>query len=217
MVKPARRRVVGVILERYPLSHAAQLRIHVARNTPAPLFQWLLASMLFSARIDASLAQTAVSALLAAGWRTPKKMHATTWKQRVRVLNRAGYARYDESTARYIGDSTEHLLTRYRGDLRRLRKEAGGDRAAMRRALRQFKGIGDVGIDIFFREAQLAWPELYPFADRKALQAASALGLGRDTGALAHLVPRRDLPRLLSGLVRVGLAGEEDDILEQAS
>ena len=34
---------------------------------------------------------------------------------------------------------------------------------------------------------------------------------------LARLVDRRDLPRLLVGLVRVGLAGEADEIREQAA
>jgi hypothetical protein len=39
----------------------------------------------------------------------------------------------------------------------------------------EFKGIGDAGADIFCREVQIVWDELYPFADRKALATASKL------------------------------------------
>ena len=83
--------------------------------------------------------------------------------------------------------------------------------------LKQFKGIGDVGADIFCREAQIVWDELYPFADRKALDTAHRLRLPTSGGGLARLVDRRDLPRLLAGLVRVALAGEADEIREQAA
>ena len=83
--------------------------------------------------------------------------------------------------------------------------------------VKQFKGIGDVGADIFCREAQIAWDELYPFADRKALDIARRFRLPTSAGGLARLVDRRDLPRLLAGLVRVGLAGEADEIREQAA
>jgi hypothetical protein len=195
--------IVNAILERTPESLAGELGIDVARNTPAPLFQWLIASLLFSARISADIAPRAAEALFAEGWRTPQKMAATSWEERVTVLNRSGYARYDESTSRYIGTSTQLLLGTYNGDLRRLRDAANRDPETERRLIKQFKGIGDVGCDIFFREVQLAWDELYPFADRKALGAADRLGLGTDAGHVAGLVARADFPRLLTGLVRV--------------
>ena len=109
----------------------------------------------------------------------------------MRALNAAGYARYDESTSRMLGETCDLLLERYRGDLRRLREEAPRDRKRERKLLKEFKGMGDTGVDIFFREAQAAWDELYPFADRRALQAASQLGLGSDRTTLAQLVERR--------------------------
>jgi hypothetical protein len=51
--------------------------------------------------------------------------------------------------------------------------------------LKEFKGLGDVGVDIFFREVQVAWQELRPFADRRTLDAAGRLGLPKDAGKLA--------------------------------
>lgn len=216
MAASSRREIAGAVLALHPRSHADELGIDVARNTPAPLYRWLLASLLFSARIPAAQAQKAAAALFEQGWRTPARMAASTWERRVAVLNHAGYARYDESTARYIGDTTALLIERYSGDLRRLRDAAGHDPARERALLKVFKGIGDVGADIFCREAQLAWDELYPFADRKALETARRLDLGDDAAALATLVERHDLPRLLSGLVRVGLHRQFDEVMRRA-
>lgn len=207
MPRSDKQNIVKAILDRTPESLAGELGINVVRNTPAPLFQWLIASLLFSARISADIAQRAAKALFAEGWRTPQKMAATSWKERVTILNRSGYARYDESTSRYIGTSTQLLIDTYNGDLRRLRDAANRDPETERQLIKQFKGIGDVGCDIFFREVQLVWDELYPFADRKALDAADKLGLGADAGHVAGLVARADLPRLLTGLVR--LRGEK--------
>jgi hypothetical protein len=48
-------------------------------------------------------------------------------------------------------DACELLLDRYRGDLRRLRAEAGRDPRQERRLLVQVRGLGEVGVDIFFR------------------------------------------------------------------
>lgn len=207
MPRSDKQNIVKAILDRTPESLAGELGIDVVHNTPAPLFQWLIASLLFSARISADIAQRAAKALFAEGWRTPQKMAATSWKERVTILNRSGYARYDESTSRYIGTSTQLLIDTYNGDLRRLRDAANRDPETERQLIKQFKGIGDVGCDIFFREVQLVWDELYPFADRKALDAADKLGLGTDAGHVAGLVARADLPRLLTGLVR--LRGEK--------
>ena len=78
-----------------------------------------------------------------------------------------------------------------------------------RRLLKEFKGIGRVGADIYCREVQVAWPELYPFADAKALQAARTLGLGEDAKQLAALVDRADYVRLVAALVRTSISGND--------
>ncbi|MAU23774.1 MAG: hypothetical protein CMH13_25050 [Martelella sp.] len=214
--KAQQKAIVKAILERYPESYAEALRINVGKNTPSPLYQWLLCALLMSARISANQARQAAAALFDAGWTTPEKMAATTWEQRVKVLNENGYARYDESTARYIADTTEIINDRYSGDLRNLRKEAENDPERERALLQQFKGIGKVGADIFFREVQVAWEEHFPFVDRKAAEAAADLGL--DSEALADLAGKREnLPRLLTGLVRAALDDAKDDILAAAA
>ncbi|WP_453969795.1 hypothetical protein [Amorphus sp. MBR-141] len=186
-------------------TYAGELGIDLAKNTPSPLFRWLCASLLLSTRISADLAMNAAKELARAGWRTPEKMAAATWEQRTKVLNEAGYARYDESTSRRLAEVSEKLLDAYGGDLRRLRKQAGEDPKRMRDLLKDFKGIGDVGADIFCREVQAAWPELYPFVDQKSVDSAKKLGLASSKEAVAKLVPQKDLPRLLAALVRTDL------------
>ncbi len=212
----SKRALAAAVLERHGRTYASELGIPIARGTPSPLYRLLVAATLFSARIGAELAVAAARAVSAAGWTTPQKLAGATWAQRVKVLNRAGYARYDESTSRMLGDSAELLLDRWGGDLRRLREEAGQEPDRERELLKELKGIGDVGVDVFFREAQVAWDELVPFADRRALTGASELGLGGDARALARHVDPADFPRLVAGLVRMGLAKDADGVCEAA-
>jgi hypothetical protein len=212
----AQKQMLTALLDRYGRTFCAELGIDIAKNTPAPLFMLLCASLLYSARIRADATTQALKALFAEGWTTPQKMSDTTWEERVKVLNANGYARYDESTSRMLGDTVELLLSDYDGDLRNLREAAERKPSRERRLLKGFTGIGDVGVNIFFREAQLAWPELYPFADKASLSAAKRLGLGETTEALAALVDHDEFPRLVAALVRVHLADAYDDIAAAA-
>ena len=120
-----------------------------------------MTSILFSARIGAGQAIKAARALTDVGWITADKLAATSWKERVQALNRHGYAGYDERTASMLGDACELLLDRYRGDLRRLHAEAGQNPKRERQLLKVVKGLDEVGVDIFFPEAQVAWEELF--------------------------------------------------------
>lgn len=87
----------------------------------------------------------------------------------------------------------------------RLQPDVGPCRVERKR-LKAFKGLGEVGIDIFFRAVQLAWPELNPFADTKALQSADRLGLPKTAPGLAGHVSDKAFPRLVAALVRTDLA-----------
>jgi hypothetical protein len=206
------RRLARDLLQQYGKTYCEELGINIARGTPSALFRWLCCSLLFSARISTELAVRAARALAEHGWTTAGRLSAAGWERRVHVLTQAGYARYDESTSRYLGELAEMVTSRYRGDLRRLRHEAGQNAADERRLLRQFKGIGNVGTDIFCREAQSCWDELYPFADRRALRSAQRLGLMATPEALATLVARADFPALITALVRADLGKSSEKI-----
>jgi hypothetical protein len=216
VAKPPADAIVDALLERHGQTYAEELDIDVAKGTPSVLFRLLVASILFSARIGAGQAVKAARALTEAGWTTAEKLAATSWGERVQILNRHGYARYDERTASMLGDACELLLDRYRGDLGRLRAEAGQDPKQERRLLKEVKGLGEVGVDIFFREAQVAWEELFPFVDRRAAQAAHRLGLDADPEALAGDLDPEAFARLMAALVRTRLAHDHDAVLEAA-
>lgn len=205
------RRTVRAVLDRHGRTYAEEAGVRLA-NTPAPLFKHLVLSLLLSARIKADIAVAATKALHATGWTTPQKMADATWADRTSVLNLAGYARYDERTSRMLGATSELLLDDYRGDLRRLAATADGDLSRMRSALKRFPGIGDVGADIFLREAQGVWPEIYPFVDGRAAKGAELLGLPTGAAALARLVDAQEFPRLACACVRVTFAKDAEEL-----
>jgi hypothetical protein len=134
------------------------------------------------------------------------------------VLDEAGYVRYDERTATRLGEAAKLALDLYNGDLSSLRVEARYRPDQERILLKQFNGIGDVGVNIFFREAQVAWPELFPFADAKAMESVKKLGLKADPELIAALVKSRvEFTRLMAALVRVQLNHKHHEIMEAAS
>ena len=172
------------------------------KDKPSPLYQLLVLATVLSARISAPIAVDAARELFKAGWRTPRAMAGASWSDVVDALGRAHYKRYDESTATALNEGAELLLDRWRGDLRRLRSEAGGDPDRIRELLQEVPRIGPVGADIFCREAQGIWPELRPAFDRRALKGAEKNHLPKDPAKLGKLVAPKDLPRLAAALVR---------------
>ena len=91
--------IAGALLEQHGVLFSKELGINLSRNAPSPLFRWLCAALLMSARISHHTAIKAARALAEAGWITPNRMAESAWEERVKVQNYAGYARYDESTA----------------------------------------------------------------------------------------------------------------------
>ena len=63
--------------------------------------------------------------------------------------------------------------------------------------LKEFKGIGDTGADIYLREVQDVWTWVRPYFDDRATAAAKQLGLPADTdeaGFACCRVPTRGWP-----------------------
>lgn len=220
MASPPKKDIVAALMDRHGRTFAEEVGIGRVKDTPSSLFRLLVMSILFSARIGHRIAVDAAAALTDAGWTTPDRMADAGWERRTKVLNESGYARYDESTSRMLGDTCDLLLDRYTGDLRRLRDAAERDPDEERRLLKEFKGLGDTGVDIFFREVQTAWDEVHPFADRRALRTADDLGLASDARDLARLADgdgdRESFARLTAALVRTGLEDDADEVRRAA-
>lgn len=200
MTLPAAR--AGALVEAHGRTFAQDAGIALA-DEPDTLWQLLVLAQLLSARIPSATAVRASRTLLDAGLiASTAPLRASSWSQRVAVLGRGGYKRYDFSTATRLDANARLLDERWGGDLRRLRDEAGSV-DGIARALQTFDGIGPAGASIFLREAQAVWPSVRPFFDALALKGAALADLPTDAHALADLVPSDDLARLAAALVKV--------------
>ncbi len=197
-------RVVQELIATEGRTYAEEAGIRL-RDTPQPLYRLLVLSCLLSARIRSSTALAAARSLFEAGLGSPRAMADATWQQRVDALGRGGYRRYDERTSTQLGDGARLVLDRWGGDLRRLRKEAGGEVAELDRLLREVPGIGPAGAAIFLREVQRVWPEPAPYLDGKALSGARRLGLPDDPRRLLKRAGNTEPAVLAAALVRAAL------------
>jgi endonuclease III len=202
------------LLDTYGMTYAQEIGIDLDKNNSSELFKLLTATLLFSIRISSTTAVKAARALFERGWTTPEKMLASTWEERVAVLDKAKYARYDESTASKLADMAHLIIDRYHGDLRNLRESASRNPGRERELLMEFKGIGEIGANIFCREIQGIWKELYPFIDPRAASAAKKLHLLSQADRLAAVVPKKCFPNLAAALIRIDLNDKYNEAQE---
>ncbi|MBY6361597.1 endonuclease [Rhodococcoides corynebacterioides] len=196
---------LDTLLDEHGRTYADEAGITL-KDTPSPLFELLVLTQLLSARISADIAVAAARELFSAGYRTPEKMAASSWQDRVDALGRGRYTRYDESTATRLGETAEKVRSDYHGDLRRLAERADGDVEAASRLLQEFDGIGPTGATIFLREVQDVWPWVGPYFDDKALAAATDLGLPTDPAELGDRARGGERAVLAAALVRHSLS-----------
>jgi endonuclease III len=207
-------RVVRSLLRKAGTTYADEADIRL-KDTPKPLFQLLALAMLASKPIDATIAVRAARELFGAGLRTPQSVLEADRVTMISAFGRAHYVRYDESSATRMADIARTVRDDYGGDLRRLADRSDHDVKAAARLLKQFKGIGDTGADIFLREIQDVWTWARPHFDDRALTAARELGLPTDAGKLGAMAPR-DNAKLAAALVRVSLDDDlRDEVLQQ--
>jgi endonuclease III len=204
--------VVRRLLKVAGTTYAAEAGIKM-NDKPMPLFQLLVLCMLASKPIDAAIATRAARELFKAGLRSPKAVLASDRHTMISAFGRAHYVRYDESSATRLTEMAERVRDDYSGDLREIAKRSRHDVAAAKRMLKQFKGIGDTGADIYLREVQDVWPWVRPYFDDRAIAAAKQLGLPAQPAKLGALAPRANA-RLAAALVRASL---DDDVRRQVS
>jgi endonuclease III len=205
----ARKRVVRSLLKQAGTTYVNEAGIGL-KDQPMPLFQLLTLCMLASKPIDATIAMQAARELFRAGLRTPKSALEADRATMIKAFGRAHYVRYDESSATRLADIAAAVRDEYGGDLRKLAERSNHDAKAAARLLKQFKGIGDTGADIFLREVQDVWTWVRPFFDKRAVTAARQLGLPADPDELGALAPRNNA-KLAAALVRVSLDDELRD------
>jgi endonuclease III len=208
--------LVEVLLDQYGETYAQKAGIRLA-DKPSPLYQLLVLATLLSARISGDVAVAAARELFDAGYRSPQAMRKASWQHRVDALGRGHYRRYDERTSTMLGEAAEQVIDRWRGDLRNLREEAGGDRKQVHTLLMDLKGIGPTGADIFLREVQAVW-DTGPYLDARAVQGAKKVGLPASPSAIAELVDSQaSMASVASALVQVSRGSRAAETVKQAA
>ena len=207
-----RKQLVRRLLKAAGTTYAEEAGIRI-NDKPMPLFQLLVLCMLAGKPIDATTAMHAARELFTAGLRTPKAVLASDRRSMISAFGRAHYVRYDESSATRLTDIAERVRADYSSDLREIARRSQHDIRSATRMLKQFKGIGDTGADIYLREVQDVWTWARPYFDERATAAARALGLPTDPEKLGALAPRANA-RLAAALVRSAL---DDEVRQQVA
>ncbi|ORX00313.1 endonuclease [Mycobacterium triplex] len=203
MSKSDGKQLVLRVLEAGGSTYADEAGIRIS-DKPMPLFQLLVLCMLASKPIDAAIAMRGARELFKAGLRTPKAVLAADRQAMISAFGRAHYVRYDESSATRLTEMARRVSDEYFGDLREIAERSHHDTVHARRMLKEFKGIGDTGVDIYLREVQDVWTWVRPYFDARAMGMAKKLGLPAEPAKLGALAPRANA-RLAAALVRASL------------
>ncbi|MNO62367.1 hypothetical protein D3C76_530400 [compost metagenome] len=116
------------------------------------VYKWLLASFLMGKRIRSAVAVEAYRILVdQQGLDTPLKLAQTSHSTLVRLLGQAGYARYDESTARRLLALSKKVEAELDAQLDALREASSAE--GFKHWLLSFEGVGPKTVEIFMRES----------------------------------------------------------------
>ncbi|ROM72559.1 DNA methylase [Pseudomonas brassicacearum] len=142
--------------------NATDLGIDVADQRRHGLYKWLLASFLLGKRIRSSVALQAYRILVDHhGLDTPGRLSQCSHRELVRLLGQAGYARYDESTARRLSVLAARIDKEMPMRLEAIRRGTDGIQD-VERWLLTFEGIGPKTLEIFMREARAVLGSIAP-------------------------------------------------------
>ncbi|KAI4124499.1 MAG: hypothetical protein LQ338_004762 [Usnochroma carphineum] len=181
--------------------------------TPENVLALVYNAMLTSTRISHQLAHKTVKCVVEAGYQDIETLSKSTWEERTEVLTEGGYTRYREKTATAFGELAEFVKDKYDGDLNNLLKKADSSPSEVRKLLKEIKGIGNVGVDIFCDTAQHIWPCLAPFIDPRSMKTAQQCGLGNDLEEIWEAIGKdpEQMCKLAAALTTVRLEKKEKE------
>ncbi|MGD8568256.1 MAG: hypothetical protein PVJ39_09225 [Gammaproteobacteria bacterium] len=179
--------------------YSEALGIDLSKNTDSELFKWLLASVLYGARISETIAEHTYQTFASYGLLTPEEILDAGWHFLVNpVMAEGGYVRYDGKTSTTVLRISDMLINEYDGSLLKLHNMAHDSRD-LESKLDAFPGIGPVTVNIFLRELRPYWkhsdPELLP------LVAEASQTLGLDLSAYNRKTVT--FTRIEAGLIRM--------------
>ena len=153
--------ISAAALERSTL-YSEELGIRLDTRREADDFCWVVASLLFGARISETIARHTFQAFQRHNLLTPQRVLAAGWDYLVNpIMREGGYVRYDGRKSTQVLRDCEQLVTDYGGRLARLQAAASTPQDLERRVL-GFYGVGPVTTNIFLRELRPFWPKADP-------------------------------------------------------
>ncbi|KAK5113221.1 hypothetical protein LTR62_003557 [Meristemomyces frigidus] len=133
-----------------------------------------------------------------------EKQHQALWDARTQ---------HKDKTATQIGELADVVLEKFTAEddaegtqLQRVRDDCDREVPKERQYLKKsIKGLGETGLDIFFRRVQWLWDAGYPFVDGKSVESLRKLDLPKDGRELHALIEQN-----WSELETQELAGEDE-------
>lgn len=103
------------------------------------------------------------------------------------------------------------------GDLNNLLKRADCKQQRVKSQIKEIKGLGDLGTDLFINNVQAVWPCLAPFLDSRSLKTAEEVGIGTDLEAIYAELGHDpvEMSKLALGLSNVRLEKKQGKIEEE--
>jgi len=184
---------------RKSLLYSESIGIDLAKHSDEEVFKWFLASVLYGARISATIAEKTYRSFEKHHLLTPQSILMAGWDYLVNpVMREGGYVRYDEKTSREILSNCDMLITDYGGSLNELHSISLGPSDLENRLLRFF-GVGPVTVNIFLRELRPFWQKANPDPLPVILQVAQIYSIDLDAFKRKSLV----FARIEAGLLRL--------------
>lgn len=169
--------VAQTLMARMRGRFSRELGLHLASRRRRDLFLWLLAAILYGARISGTIATRTHREFVRRGLDIPERLLETGWDGLVEALDAGGYTRYDFKTATKLLEVAGNLKRQYAGDLNALHQAAVEAKDLERRLMALGRGVGPVTVQIFLRELRGIWSKARPPVSPLTLLAARHLGL----------------------------------------
>lgn len=141
------------LIEVFPQTYSEELGIDLKSRRSSEIFKWFLASVLFGARINETIAKNTYKTFLRHGITTPQAIQKASWDRMIGIMGEGGYVRYDGKTTRKLWDITKKLLEEYG----RIENIYNADTKDVESRLQEFSGIGPTTVNIFLRELRDIW------------------------------------------------------------
>jgi hypothetical protein len=215
--KPSKSSITN-LLDQYGSFPLAQVGLDDPDSPSSPtILAHVLNALLTSTRISHDLASRALKTLIGANYHEINTLKSSTWNDRCAILTEGGYARYREKTATELADLAALITEKYDSDAANFVADLPQDdveeaQKIVRGRVKEVKGIGGLGAELFLNSVQGVVKSLAPFVDARSGEAAKKMGLGESKDMFESVRrDNREMARLVSAITEVRLQGKTEE------